>query len=176
MTTRELRRSLGHALVVSLTVAALTARIAIVSGNFGDLEARVIGTSLGFAVFSAFAASGGSMRLRARDERQLQLGTATAVLAGISFLVLLPAIWIDDPSEDLWKFCGCLSLATIACSHTCLVVGSRRTTDSASASACAGSRSTTCADLWNGRDPRSACMSCEMRITSQRLLSPTPRL
>ena len=66
MTRTDLRRSLGWALVVSLTIAAFTASIAIVSGDFSDGDARVIGTSLGFAVFSAFAAAGGSMRLEMR--------------------------------------------------------------------------------------------------------------
>lgn len=119
----------GWALVGGLTVAAATASIALVRGSFGDEDWRVIGTSLGFAIFTAGGAAGVSLRLRGGPRERL-LGGVTAALAAAGFLLLLPALWIDDESEELWRAWGCVSLAALACSHASLVTGARRATDS----------------------------------------------
>src|SRR3954469_8989688 len=97
MTRTDLRRSLGWALVASLTLASVTASAALLNGDFDDTDARVIGTSLGFAVFSAFAAAGGSLRLRTGDPRRLLLANATVAVCCAAFITLLPPVWIDDP-------------------------------------------------------------------------------
>ena len=75
-----LRRSLGWALVGGLTIAAVTASVALVSGSFDDDDWRVIGTSLGFAVFTAVGAAGVSLRLSGGGRERL-LGGVTAALA-----------------------------------------------------------------------------------------------
>jgi hypothetical protein len=124
-----LRRSLGWALVGGLTVAAVTASIALVTGSFDDDDWRVIGTSLGFAVFSAIGAAGLSLRLSGGGAERL-LGAVTVALAAAAFLLLLAALWIDDDADGLWRTWGCVSLAALACSHASLVTGARRPTDS----------------------------------------------
>jgi hypothetical protein len=73
----DLRRALGWALVGGLTIAAVTASFALVTGSLEEEEWRVIGTSLGFAVFSALGAAGASLRLRGGGA----LGGVTVVLA-----------------------------------------------------------------------------------------------
>ena len=52
----DLRRILAKALMLAFSVAGFTAIAAILSGDFGDTEGRVIVVSLGFAVFSANSA------------------------------------------------------------------------------------------------------------------------
>ncbi|HWT26193.1 MAG TPA: hypothetical protein VN213_21980, partial [Solirubrobacteraceae bacterium] len=52
------RRALAWALAGGLSVAALVAIGAILTGGFDETDGRVIATSLGFAVFSATAAAG----------------------------------------------------------------------------------------------------------------------
>jgi hypothetical protein len=76
----KVRRAAGWALVGGLSVAALTAIAALLAGDFGETEWRVIFSSLGFAIASAVAASGATQRLRASGLLR-DLGTATAVLA-----------------------------------------------------------------------------------------------
>jgi hypothetical protein len=125
----ELRRALGWALVGGLTVAALTASVALVTGSLGDEEWHVIGTSLGFAVFSALGGAGASLRLRGGERAQI-LGGLTVVLAAASFLTLLVALWLLEDAGGAWRAWGCLSLATLAASHASLVTAARRPTDS----------------------------------------------
>ena len=123
------RRPLAWALVASLCVAALAAIGAIVSGGFGETDGRVIASSLFFAVFSATAAAGASLRFRGAPALRA-LGRATVVLSAAGFVVGLVALW-NDGSEAAWRWFGCITLAALACSHASRVTGARRASDSA---------------------------------------------
>ena len=101
---------------------------ALLSGEFDETDGRTIGTSLGFAVFSATAAAGASLRFRA-SETLRALGLATMVLSACSFLLLVAAIW-NDGSDDIWRWFGAAGVAALAGSHASLVSGARRSTDS----------------------------------------------
>ncbi len=121
------KRTLSWALVGALCVAAITAIGAILTGDFDETDARVIGTSLGFAVFSATGASGAT--LRARESENLRtLGLATMALSAVAFFLLVGAVW-SDGSEDVWRWFGSVGLAALACSHVSLVSGALRNTD-----------------------------------------------
>ncbi len=121
------RRALSWALVGALCVAAITAIAAIMTGDFDDTDWRVIGTSLGFAVFSATAASGASLRFR--DSGNLRaLGVATMALSAVAFVLLLVAVW-NDGADNEWRWFGSVALGALACSHVSLVSGALRSTD-----------------------------------------------
>jgi hypothetical protein len=124
-----IRRTVGWALVGGLTIAAITASAAVVDGSFDDSDWRVIGTSLGFAIYSSFGAAGASLRLRASAAKQA-LGTATVLLAGLGFVLLLAWLWVDEDADGLVRAWGAVSLAAVAASHACIVTGARRPTDS----------------------------------------------
>jgi hypothetical protein len=130
------RRALAWALVAGLCVAALTAVSAILTGDFDETDGRVIGTSLGFAVFSATAASGAALRFRASVKLRA-LGVLTMFLSGLSFLLLLFALWSDD-GDAPWRWFGSAALAALAGSHASLVSGARRRTDVLAVAALAG--------------------------------------
>jgi hypothetical protein len=122
------RRALSRALVGALCVAAATAIVAIITGDFDETDGRVIGTSLGFAIFSATAASGASLRFK--DSENLRtLGLATMALSAISFVFFLVAMW-NDGGEEVWRWFGSAALAAFACSHASLVSGASRSSDS----------------------------------------------
>jgi hypothetical protein len=126
----KVRRVAGWALVGGLSVAALTASGALLAGDFGDTEWRVVLSSLGFALASAVAASGAGQRLRASGLLR-HLGTATAVLAGVAYALLLAGLWTDDwGTEGIWRSFGCAAVLAIAGSHACVVLGARRRSDS----------------------------------------------
>ncbi|MCA1682718.1 MAG: hypothetical protein LC685_01765 [Actinobacteria bacterium] len=131
----SVRRVLSWALVAALCVAALTAIGAILSGDFDETDGRVIATSLGFAVFSATAASGASLRFR-EAERLRMLGLATMALSGISFVLLVVALW-SDGDDEAWRWFGSAALAALACSHGSLVSGALRPSDTAAVRALA---------------------------------------
>jgi hypothetical protein len=123
-----IRSALSWALVAALCVAALTAIGAILTGDFDDTDGRVLATSLGFAVFSATAATGASLRFR--DSESLRtLGLAAMALSAASFLLLLVALW-GDLDSDKWRWFGSAALAALASSHASLVAGALRGTDS----------------------------------------------
>ena len=128
MTPASTKRMLGWALVAALTVAAVTASAAPLEGDFDDTELRVIATSLGFAVFSATAAAGATVRMRAAERLQ-DLGLVTVVTSSAAFLLLGAALWIDWDAEPLWRAWGCTGLAALASSHACVVSAARRSTD-----------------------------------------------
>jgi hypothetical protein len=123
----DLRRWLGWSLVVGLSIAALTAAIAVVDGSFDETDGRVIGTSLGFAIFSATGAAGVSLRLRRSAELPRLLGGATAMAATAAFLLLVAAVWVDH--DALWQWWGVAALLSLGTSHASLVVGARSDSD-----------------------------------------------
>jgi hypothetical protein len=124
----SIRRALSWALVAALCVAALTAIVAILGGDFDDTDGRVIGASLGFAVFSATAAAGASLRFRDSAIART-LGLATMALSAISFALLLGALW-DEDADATWRWFGSAALAALALSHASLVSGALRAADS----------------------------------------------
>ena len=124
----EIRRTLGWVLVGSLCVAAATAIFAILSDSFDDTDWRVIGMSLGFAVFSSTGASGATLRVRTSESLRT-LGLVTMGLSALAFLLLVVALWSDD-SESAWQWWGVTGLAAFSASHGSLVQGARRDTDS----------------------------------------------
>ena len=125
----DLRRLVSRALVAGLCVSGAVAVIALLSGSFDEIHWRIVGTSLGFSVFTCTAAAGAGLRSRS-DRRLHALGTAT-VVASLSALVLLcGGLWVDDV-DWLWQGFGVAGLAALWTSHASLMLGALRPTDSA---------------------------------------------
>ena len=124
-----IRRLLGKALIVALVIAGVTAMVALAQGSFDDTDARVIGTSVGFGLCSALAASGSA--LLARGALLRAVGIATGVLATATFVVLLSAIWVGEDEDALWRAFGVAGFATLAASHASLVLRGSSARDTA---------------------------------------------
>jgi hypothetical protein len=124
-----IRRWVGWIAVATLCIAALTAIAAILQGELDDEDARVIGASLGFGVFSALAAPGATLRLRARDSLRT-LGVVVLVLAAVSYVLLLVGLFGAEDDEDVWRLFGAFALGSFCASHAALVIGAFRDTDS----------------------------------------------
>ncbi|HEX2161062.1 MAG TPA: hypothetical protein VHF88_04485 [Thermoleophilaceae bacterium] len=125
----DLRRWLGWSLVAGLSIAALTASAAVVQGSLDETDGRVIGTSLGFAIFSVTGAAGMSLRMRRPAEWSQALGAVTAAAAAAAFLLLVAAVWIDYDGGGLWQWWGVAALLSLGTSHASLVVGARSGSD-----------------------------------------------
>jgi hypothetical protein len=125
----DLRRLAGWALVGGLCVAAAVAIMALLSGSFDDTDWRVVGTSLGFSVFTSTGAAGLALRLRDATWAWA-LGTTSAAASAIAFVLLVSALW-SDGSEGLWRAFGTVGLLALWSAHASLVLRSGRRTDSA---------------------------------------------
>jgi len=127
----RLRRRAGWALVAGLCVAGAVAIVALLAGSFGDTEARVVGMSLGFSVFSSTAAAGAALRARPAGWAQV-LGAATGLVSLASFVLLTTALWLDwGDGDELWRAFGVAGLAALWTSHASLVLRTARRGDSA---------------------------------------------
>jgi hypothetical protein len=127
-----IRTFAGRALVGGLCLAAGMAVIALLTGDFGDTETRVILTSIGFAVTSGTGSAGAAARLRPSEGLQL-LGGATVLASIATFGLLVLGLWTDMHdwgSEGLWRAFGCFGVLAIAGSHACVMLAARRPRDS----------------------------------------------
>ena len=124
----DLRRLAGRALVGGLCVSGAVAVIALLSGSFEEIHWRVVGTSLGFSVFTCTAAAGAGLRNRS-NERLRALGAATVAASMAALVTLIAGLWIDDV-DWLWRAFGVTGLAALWTSHASLMLGALRPTDS----------------------------------------------
>jgi hypothetical protein len=122
------RQVVSRALVGGLCVSAAVAVIALLSGSFEDVHWRVIGTSLGFSVFTSTAAAGASLRSRS-DPRLRLLGNLTVGTSLAALATLVAALWIDD-QEALWRGFGIAALGALWSSHASLMLAALRPGDS----------------------------------------------
>lgn len=107
---RGIRRAAIIGIIVSLVVAAGLGIFALLSGEFGDVQARVLGTTLTFAAFGTTALchlATVSRRVRAVGFA----GIAASVIAATCALVL---IWADSLGETWEAILKGLVLAAIA--------------------------------------------------------------
>ena len=113
-----------RALVAGLSVAGLVAIVALLTGTWDDTDWRVVGTSLGFSVFSATAAAGEAVR-----RRLVAIGGAAVASSATAFVLLVVAIW-DDDLDDVWRAFGVAGLVALWASHASLMLGPLRDGDS----------------------------------------------
>jgi hypothetical protein len=123
----SLRRTVLLALAVGLSVAAIVAVAGILTRSFDRTDLRLVGTSLGFSIFSALGAAG--TKAERRGIAPTGLGRVTTMAAVLSFALLLVALWINQGAA-VWRAFGTVGVATLAGSHACLVLSNRRDTDS----------------------------------------------
>ena len=124
----SLRRLTARALIGGLCVAAAVALVALLSGSMDDSDWKIVGTSLGFSVFSASAAAGGSLRLRHVSWAQ-KVGLATVIASGSAFMLLAAGLWIDSDGDGVWQAWGIASLMALWGSHASVVLRPLRTSD-----------------------------------------------
>lgn len=124
----DLRRVAGWALVAGLCVSALVAIIALLTDSWSDTSWKVVGTSLGFSVFTSTAAAGAALRLRPQGWAQA-LGFATIGSSAAAFVALLLALWVADDDWS-WRAFGVAGLAALWTSHASLVLRALRSDDS----------------------------------------------
>jgi hypothetical protein len=124
---QQIRRFAARALAGGLSLAALVAIAALLTGDLSDTDGKVILTSIGFALCSATGSSGAAARLRGLE----LLGGVTLVASVAAFVLLVAGLWTGDwGSEGIWRSFGCAGVVGLAGSHACVMLGARRRDDS----------------------------------------------
>jgi len=105
--------------VTSVSLSALIGIGVILFGNFGDLEIRVLLTTLTITVTSILGLACGAYLERTNS----QLGLAGIIFAVIGALLWLIVIWQHDawPSELYMKTTGTATILAYACAHLSLL-------------------------------------------------------
>lgn len=99
---------LGAATLVS--VAALVAIGAILSGDFGETEGKIFAT-----LATAFVAGSAAIAGIACLERSVSrpFGTLGVILSAVGFLLWTEQIWQEHSSDDYWKLLGLILIWTL---------------------------------------------------------------
>jgi hypothetical protein len=129
MDDSQVRRMAGRALAGGLSVAAAVAIVALLSDSFDDTDWKIVGSSLGFSVFSSTAAAG--VAGRRGGTRAGLVGALAAAASVIAFGLLLASLWVGDDAdnEDLWRAFGVAGLLALWTSHAALMLRGSRPDD-----------------------------------------------
>ena len=105
-------------LIVSVAISAALGILAILTGNFGDFEMRIILTTLTISAASIGALAAGAL-WEGRGQKELPLlGIALSVVAA---LLIITGIWFEPHSEQYWKFTASTGVLAAATTHACLL-------------------------------------------------------
>jgi hypothetical protein len=105
-------------LIGSVVVSALLGIWAIVSGEFGELQARVLLTTLTITGASVCGLACGAYWETGRGRALPALGTLLAIV-GAGFLIF--GIWYKTSGMNYWKVSASICLMAIATAHICLL-------------------------------------------------------
>lgn len=122
----QLRRALLIATVTALSVTALIAIIALVAGDFGDTQLRIMATTAGFGLCALIATRGTALLDENRHE---PLARTVVGLSALAFLIELWVVWFDDDSEAGWKSYVCAIALAVALGQIAGMIARRRDTD-----------------------------------------------
>ena len=112
------KRLLLYLLVASVLMSAFLGIVAIVSGQFGWIETRIILTTVTIAVASICGLACGAY-LGTRPGHTLPL--AGIVLALLAAAMIILGMWIDVQSEVFWKLTASVSVFAVTCAHSSLL-------------------------------------------------------
>ena len=105
-------------LIVSVSLSALLGIVAIVKGDFGDFEARVILTTVTISAASICALAAGAF-WESHTARILPgIAVALAILAAALIII---GIWGKISATPYWKFSVSVGVLAIACAQACLI-------------------------------------------------------
>ena len=105
-------------LIISVAISAALGIIAILSGNFGDFEARVILTTVTISAASVCALAAGAL-WENRSERTFP--GITVALAILAAAVIIIGIWGKISTTGYWKFSATVGVLAIAFAQACLI-------------------------------------------------------
>ncbi len=121
MTSQPLRRSFLRFAIVFLAMTALVALVSVLTGTFGELQARILGSSTTISLACVTAMACAAYRERGRHPRLGEIGIACSALAATLMLV---GIWAEIQVIDrelFWKTVFLTMIWAFACAHAQLL-------------------------------------------------------
>ncbi|ALE73698.1 hypothetical protein FRP1_12715 [Pseudonocardia sp. EC080625-04] len=121
-TARGARRGMIVLVVASLVVASLLGIVALLTGEFGELQGRIVVTTLVVAAFGTTALC--HLAVVTRAVRAVGFGGLAASLgAAVCALVLIWQDWSGPgPGEGWWKSLALLTIAAVSLAHANLLL------------------------------------------------------
>lgn len=113
-----IKRAALWAFIGSILVSALLGIWALLAGDFGDLQVKVLLSSLCVSAASLCAMAGAAL-LESRGERLLS--SAALVLSCVGLVLLLCGIWGELDDEVYWKSTVTVAVAAVGSAHVCLL-------------------------------------------------------
>ena len=104
-------RILRWLILTSVAVGALLAVVALLGAEFGEIHAKIIGTSFSVTGAGMLALASLSAWERSRLGPLPGIGAATTI-AGVALLIV--GIWLETESEAYWKTMGTLLVVATA--------------------------------------------------------------
>jgi peptidoglycan/LPS O-acetylase OafA/YrhL len=114
--------------VASLLVAGAAACVALLKGDIGDVDWKIIATSTLLAIVSAAIGSGLAVRFR-----HPVLGYATAIASLLTFALVVIGMWPELDDDTFWRATGCCAIVALEGAHASFVLSRRRPDDPRSA-------------------------------------------
>ena len=118
----HLKKTFLYLLIGSVSVSALLGILAILIGDFGEFEIRILLTSLTISAASLCGLSSGAALEAKRAPGLPATGIALAILAA---MMIMTGIWAEPHSVEFWKTSATLAIFAAACSHMSLLLLAR---------------------------------------------------
>jgi hypothetical protein len=118
----SLKKSFLYVLIGSVAVSALLGILAILIGDFGKFEVRILLTSL---TISAASLCGLSCGAALEAQRGQVIPWAGIGLAVVGAVLVISGLWVEPHSDDYWKTAATVSIFAVACSHASLLLLAR---------------------------------------------------
>lgn len=106
------------ALIVSVGLSACLGIVAILSGELGWIQLRILLTTMTIAASSICGLACGAYWSTGRGRVLPQLGTALTLLAGA---LIVAGLWLRIGSAEYWKAAASVSVYSVACAHLALL-------------------------------------------------------
>ncbi len=117
-TALPIKKSFLYCLIVSVAIAAAVGISAILSGEFGWVEIRIILTTLTVSVGSMCGLACWAY-LASRRGKILPLAGIVLTFVGSSMILI--GIWGEVDSKEFWKVTASASVFAVACAHLALL-------------------------------------------------------
>lgn len=118
----SLKKAFLYSLIASVAISALFGIAAILMGNFGEFEIRILVTSLTISAASLCGVSCGAA-YEAKRAKMIPIAGVGLAIAAASMIIA--AIWGEFSSQEYWKCTATLEIFAIACAHMSLLLLAR---------------------------------------------------
>jgi|TARA_Y100000034_G_scaffold52863_1_gene64956 hypothetical protein len=113
-------------MIISLSISALIGIIIFLLGNFGEIEARILFTTLTIGGFSLTALCSSTLY---EKHRYVPFSATGMIVAVVGFFITTLAIWEILDFEDIWKVIIISIILSVSIAHSSLLllIKSRKT-------------------------------------------------